>query len=253
MSRVTDYLREVWSKSLDRWWDEIRKAFEAFADQLLETWFPRYAKSRRIRDAVRDMLDLMRDVVRGIRGDEEAIGKVALRFTRTLDAILELRQDIFLAIPRAVAPVLVETFPLPKYFGNYVCTLETVARANVAELLQGAIDVVDADMPAEIDMLIRLKAWIERWRLWKVFSRARLVVALKAKIILMIIEFLWLLLRLAAAMWLVVWAGWFVFRVNDPLFSKRWVKRLALPQDSRRSVVIRPGQRRRNIRPGPDQ
>jgi hypothetical protein len=214
----------------------------AFRDTLWDIWSEPYS-----------LWDLITSPFGGIQRD------VMRRFARTWDAWQELGQDLALVGPRVLRDVVVRLFPVPDEFDQRVMTASEALRWAVQLFIESAIEVEDADLPAEFDIAKITQKALGVREVVVVIEREGIVAGIQAggalakRTIAGVVAIV--LARLAKhgiSLGILIAVGLFVRRMHGPE-GKQVLARFALPQDSRRAWSTGRHQSRTNTRKGPDE
>lgn len=231
-STVSEWLSKVGFRLLEQWWEEFTKVSRDLRDNLAEIW-----------DV--DVGDLFGFLFLG------GATLIPGRLLATREAFQEWGQDTALIWPRIAANVIDEVIPVPDSMKNRVMRADEALRYFVQEALVFAINIEDLDLPAELDLGTYVQKYVTLRRVLDgvetIGQGAR--TAARGSLVL----FIGTLMKHAAALGVVAWAGWVLLRAHqsaDVILRER-----ALPQDSLRVRRRRRGVRqyRLNRRPGPDQ
>ena len=171
-------------------------------------------------------------------------------FIDILDSTQELMQDMGLVGLRVIERLIEEYMPLPRKMGQKVIKLDDAVRLVLKQIYGAAINVMDGDLPAEVDVALTSKKIVAGLELKRQWDLSKALQALKGSVLawavigfgnLIKMTIAWTLIVLTGAIY--VWA----WRDGQKILSKQ-----ALPQDSQR--VYEHGHRhRRNLKKGPDK
>lgn len=243
---VSEWLRDVAGQWWDAYWREVGKAWDSLLAELNEIWDFRW-------------YEFLVPLVTG--------GLVGARILRTIDAFREFGEDLRLVPSRVAVEVVDDLIPVPDEWKGRVMTADQALRFCVHEALDFAVNLVDVDLPSEVDVgkAIELSgavkgavdearavdepAPLERAR--RILRGRRFRGATTAVSKAWLVSLLGSVLTVFAASGCVLFAAWVVWKAHqDP--EKRFLNERALPQNSRRVYGTRRGQHRENARRGPD-
>jgi len=238
MSTVADvilFIKNVLGEVFKRWWEESSKPWQAFLDTLAETWDLGW-------------LDLV-----GVINLFVFIQRNLDRLTDTIDAFRELLQELALVPQRIAAEVADELIPVPDNWKGRVFRADEAIRLMVSEVMLGAIQIQDFDLPAEIDLAKLGEAAPVVQKIVRELDESLLFDRIKKFMLFKLLVLAGVMLRSFASLAVYVWLAWWMFRIHGPDGDKILQER-ALPQDSRRVRSRRRGVRqyRVNARSGPD-
>lgn len=238
MSTVADviiFIKNILHEVFKRWWEEAAKPWDEFLATLLETWDLGWL----------DIVGIVNLPVFVMRNSD--------RVANTIDAVRELLQDLALVPQRIAAEVADDLIPVPDNWKNRVFRGDQAVRMFVTEVMRGAIQIQDFDLPAEVDLAKVAETAPAIEKIVKNLDESALFDRIKKFMLFKLIVLAGVIVRSGASLAVYIWLAWWMFRIHGPDGDKILQER-ALPQDSRRVRSRRRGVRqyRVNARTGPD-
>jgi len=185
--------------------------------------------------------------------------EVMSRFLATWDAWSEMQQDLALVGPRVLRDVVVRLFPVPKSFETRVMTAADALRWSVATFIESAIDVEDADLPAEFDAIKLVQKALGAREVVRVIQTEGIGPGLavggalaKRTIVGIVAIVVGNLAKHGLSLGILLAVALYIRRMHGPE-GEQVLARFALSQDSRRTWSTGRHQTRENKRRGPDE
>lgn len=235
---LADWLRNVAGQWWDSYWAEVGKAWDVFTSHLEEIWEFRWWQ-------------IAFPILFG--------GLIGKKLLETVEALQEFAEDMRLVPSRVAVEIADDLIPVPDEWKTRVLTADQALRFLVREATTFAVDIVDLDLPTEVDFAKAAEGSAILAETAKDVASESLEAADKMASVERSARFLgktWIvavigtLLTTFAAAGCVAFAVWAVVRAhNDPEFM---LKERALSQNSKRVYGPRRGQHRFNAKTGHD-
>jgi len=174
-----------------------------------------------------------------------AVRGTVLGLILTAEALQELGQDLSLVPIRVLTATAVRHVPLPSEVSNRVIRMDVAVRGIIGLMFKAGIQIIDGDMPVELDVALKIAKAGELAQLRREFSIAAALSLAKKTIVTAVVLgaigfFKWMLglsvILTGAVVYIAMWT----------VKGRARVLALALPQSNARETVT--GSVRRRIR-----